>query len=89
MMLRPIELDAAADPRAKQADERGLDDVLAVEDVVAGLAILDDVDPAADGRQHHRSDVVDGKTDRHAPSDVIRVRNFLEKRSDGNREAIE
>ena len=35
-MLRPVELDAAGDPRSRQADERGLDHGVAVEEVDAG-----------------------------------------------------
>jgi hypothetical protein len=35
MMLRPVELDAAADPRPGQADQRRLDDRLVVDEVVA------------------------------------------------------
>ena len=57
-MLRPVELDAAGDPGAQQADERGLDDVLAVDEVVAGVAVLDDVDAAADLGQQHDAQVL-------------------------------
>ena len=35
VVLRPVELDAARDPRAREPDERRLDHVVAVEEVVA------------------------------------------------------
>jgi len=43
MVLRPIELDAARNPQAGEADERRLDHVLAVEEVivVVGLVLAD------------------------------------------------
>ena len=65
MVLRPVELDAAADPRAEEADERRLDDVLAVEEVVAVGAVEAHVDATADLGQHHQPQVpvleVDGR----------------------------
>ena len=51
MVLRPVELDAAGDPGARQADERGLDDVLAVDEVVAvGLSWTTWMRPPISGR---------------------------------------
>ena len=57
-MLGPVELDAPGDPGAQQADQGRLDDVLAVDDVVAGVAVLHDVDAAADLRQQHDAQVL-------------------------------
>ena len=57
VVLRPVELHAAGDPRAQQTDQRRLDDVLAVEEVVAVRLVQADVDAAADLRQDHQPDV--------------------------------
>ena len=57
-MLRPIELDAAGDPGSQQSHEGGLDDILAVDQVIARMAVLDDMDAAADLRQDHHAQVL-------------------------------
>jgi hypothetical protein len=56
MMLRPIEFDAAGNPWTGKADERGLDDGLAVNRVVAVCFVLQDMDTAANFREHKRAD---------------------------------
>jgi hypothetical protein len=55
-MLRPVELDAAGNPRPGQADERGLDDVLVVNQIVAVGLVLNGVDAPADFRQHQHAE---------------------------------
>jgi hypothetical protein len=52
VVLRPVELDAAGDPRARESDERRLDHGVAVEEVVTGAAVVPHVDPAAQLGQH-------------------------------------
>jgi len=56
VMLRPVELDAAGDPRTGQADQRRLDDVLAIKEVVAVHEILTDMNAAAQFGQDHEAD---------------------------------
>src|SRR5262245_6441019 len=53
MMLRPIELYAAGDPRPSQSHERRFDNVLAVEEVIPVRFINADVDASANLRQDH------------------------------------
>ena len=53
VVLRPVELDAAGDPRAGEPDERRLDDGVAVEEVVVVDLVVSDVDaPAQLGQDH-------------------------------------
>ena len=47
VMLGPIEFDATGDPRPDQPDQRGLDHVLLVKEIVAVGFILPDVDASA------------------------------------------
>ena len=56
MMLRPVELDAAGNPRPGQPDQRGLDDALVVNQIVAVGLVLNRVDAPADFRQHHHAE---------------------------------
>ncbi len=56
MMLRPVEFDAAGNPRPGQADQRRLDDRLVVNQIVAVRLVLQDVDASANFRQNHRAD---------------------------------
>ena len=58
MVLRPIELDAAGDPRSRQADQGRLDHRLAVDEVVAVGLVLGDVDAAADLRQQQDAEIL-------------------------------
>src|SRR6201995_6072744 len=53
MVLRPVELDATGDPRAGEPHEGGLNDVLAIEEVVAGALVQPDVNAATELWQHH------------------------------------
>ena len=55
MMLRPIEFDPAGNPWTGEADERGLDDGLAVDGVVSVCFVLEDMDPAANFREYQRA----------------------------------
>jgi hypothetical protein len=55
MVLRPVELDAASDPGPGQADQCGLDDVVAVEEVIAVAPVHSDVDAAADLWKQHQT----------------------------------
>ena len=52
VMVRNVPLDAAGNPRADQADERRLDDVLAIDEVVAVALVHRLEQPPADLRQH-------------------------------------
>ena len=56
MVLRPVELDAAADPWTGQSDEGGLDDILAIDEVVAVRLVTGDMDAAAQLRKDHHAD---------------------------------
>jgi len=58
MMLRPVELDSTGDPRASEADKCGLDDVLAIEEIVAVDLVVSDVDAATDFGQDHDAQVL-------------------------------
>src|ERR1700682_5614940 len=53
MMLWPIELYAAGNPRPSQTHERGFDNVLAVEEVIPVRLVNADVDASANLRQDH------------------------------------
>ena len=55
MMLRPVELDAAGNPRPGQADERGFDDPLVVNQIVAIGLVLNRVNAPADFGQHQHA----------------------------------
>ena len=55
---RPVELHTAGNPRAERADERGLDDVLPVEEVVVVDLVVGFKDPSAQLRQDADADVV-------------------------------
>jgi hypothetical protein len=57
-MLRPVEFHAPRDPRAQQPHQRGLDDVLAVEEVVAVGPVEPDVNAAADLGEDHQPQVL-------------------------------
>lgn len=52
-MLRPVELDAARDPRAGEADERRLHDMVVVDEIIVVRLVDRAVDAAAEFRQHH------------------------------------
>ena len=56
MVLRPVELDAAADPWTRQPHQGWLDDVLAVDEVVAIGFVAGQVDASAQFRQDHQAD---------------------------------
>src|SRR6266568_8658579 len=56
VVLRPVELHPAGNPRPQQADERWLDDVLPVKEIVVIGLVLPDVNPSADLRQDHDAD---------------------------------
>ena len=53
VMLRPIELDASGDPWPGKTNERRLDHVLPVEEVISVRLIESNMDAAADLGQHH------------------------------------
>ena len=53
---QPVELDAAARPRPGEADERGFDDTLVVDEVVAVRLVLQGVDAPAEFRQDERAE---------------------------------
>ena len=58
VVLRPVELDAAGNPRADEAHQRRLDDLVVVDEVVAVGLVVGALDAAAQLRQHHHADVV-------------------------------
>ena len=53
MMLRPVELDSAGNPRPSQADQGGLDDRLAINEIVTVGFVPRDMDAPAEFRQDH------------------------------------
>src|SRR5581483_6860046 len=57
MMLRPVELNPAADPRSGQTHQRRLDHILAVDEVVSVGLVHRDMDSPADLRKDHHTDV--------------------------------
>ncbi len=54
VVLRPVELNASRDPWTQQPDQRGLDDVLPVEEVVLVGLVEPGVNPPADLRENHQ-----------------------------------
>ena len=58
VVVGPVELDAARDPGAEHADQRGLDDFILIEEVVAGLLVERRIDLAADLGQDHKLNVI-------------------------------
>ena len=54
MMLRPVELNTARDPRTEQSHERWLDHVLAIEEVVLVCLVEPSVNAAADLWKNHQ-----------------------------------
>jgi hypothetical protein len=59
MVLRPVELDASRNPRPGEADERRLDHLLAIEEIIIGIGlVLADEDAPADFRQHDEADEI-------------------------------
>ncbi len=57
MVLGPVELDTPGYPRAEEADQRGLDDVLPIDEMVARGLVEPLVDATADLRQHHQTNI--------------------------------
>src|ERR1700734_774324 len=57
VMLRPVEFDPARDPGAGKADQRRLDDILAVEEVVAVDLVLANMNAATDLGQDHEAQI--------------------------------
>ncbi len=57
-MLRPVELDAAADPRPHQAYQRGLDDLVVVDEVVAVGLVIGALHTPTQLRQDHHAQIV-------------------------------
>ena len=58
VMLRPVELDTAGYPGAGQADERRLDHLVFVDEMVVRLLVVALVDAAAELRQDDDADVI-------------------------------
>ena len=56
-MLRPVEFDAAGNPRAGKTDERRLDDLVVIDEVVAVGFIIGALNTAAELGQHHHADI--------------------------------
>ena len=56
-MVRDIPFDAARDPGAEHADKRGLDDVLAVDEIIAVRLVHGLENPAADLGQDDDPDI--------------------------------
>src|SRR5689334_14884048 len=53
MMLRPIELHSAGCPRARQADQRRLNHMLIIEEIVTVRLVSPYVNTSAELRQNH------------------------------------
>ena len=58
VVLRPVELDAAANPRTRQTDECGLDDVVVVDEVALADLVVGHLYAAAQFGHHHHFDVL-------------------------------
>ena len=58
MVLRPVELDAATDPRPAEAHQRRLDDVVVVDEVTLLDLVICHLDAATQLRHHHHLDVI-------------------------------
>ena len=58
VVVGPVELHAAGDPGAQRTDQRGLDHVLAIEEVVAGGLVPGGEDAPADLRQDQHVQIV-------------------------------
>ena len=58
VMLRPVELDAAADPGTGQAHQGRLDDVVVVHEVAPGYLVVGHLYTAAQLGQHHHYDIL-------------------------------
>src|SRR6185437_4889408 len=56
MMLRPIEFNTAGNPWPGQSDERRLDDVLIVNEIVSVRFVLNGMDSPANFRQHEHAE---------------------------------
>ena len=63
MVEGPVEFQAAGDPQAVDADEGGLDHVLAVEEIVVIHFVIGLEHPAAQGGDEDQADVVVFKAD--------------------------
>ena len=57
VVLRPVEFNAARDPRPCESYQRRLDDVLAIEEIVASGLVVADVNAPSDLRQDHEPQV--------------------------------
>jgi len=57
-MLRPVELDATADPRPRKPHQRGLDNLVIIHKIVSVGFIVGTLNTAAQFRQHHHAQVV-------------------------------
>ena len=53
MVLRPVELDAAADPGARQSDKRRLDDVIVIDKVALAYLVVGHLHASAQFGQYH------------------------------------
>ena len=58
VVLRPVEFDAAGNPRAGKADKRRLDDLVVIDEVVAVGLVVGALNAAAKLRKHHHADIV-------------------------------
>ena len=58
VVVGPVELHAAGDPGAQRTDQRGLDHVLAIEEVIAGGLVLGGEDAPADLRQDQHVQII-------------------------------
>src|SRR5229473_4118008 len=95
MMLWPIELYAAGNPRPSQTHERGFDNVLAIEEVIPVRLVNADVDASANLRQDHdtqklvlqmnriRRDAVGERQWVHPPSAAL-IDPFLDRETLGS-----
>ena len=53
MMLRPVELDTAADPRSCQTNQRGFDNMVIINEIVVIRLIISTLDSATQFRKNH------------------------------------
>ncbi|VTM89225.1 Uncharacterised protein [Raoultella ornithinolytica] len=58
MVLRPVKLNSSGNPRAKQANQRGLDDIIVINEITLSDLIPRTMHAASQLGQDHNFDVI-------------------------------
>ena len=80
VMLRPVELDTAADPRSAEADEGRLDHMIVVDEIVVVRLIVGTLDPTAELRQDHHLQILILEPDRMIRLILLFIIYFFDRR---------